>query len=298
MIRLVAWLMLALVAGGCRGFHEIAIRQRLVETRFFSRDVPQALVDVDAFLISRKAEGLQTWCELCVTSAESLPDGSRKYCLSSGDESSCFIARAKDAKLTRFEPVPGERLSTQVVRMLWSTLEPEVYGKAELADLEEIDVLAEEEERSFVPKWTFVAGAKVGSVVSYEAPAFTFGGQVGFRYWGSLFVIPGAVIEVENMLQTERSMITSSVLARVELALWTPANADYLNLPSISFLMGAGPLLGFGRTPALGGRAVMGVHLAHLGRFYTPFFFELGFQALEVDEHATTGLRVALGLGF
>ena len=85
---------------------------------------------------------------------------------------------------------------------------------------------------------------------------------------------------------------------RIELSLWSDDNARFFNLPRLTFLMSGGPLVAFGQKAALGGRAVLGLHLGHLGRFLTPFFFELGFQALEVDEQSATGLRIAVGLGF
>ena len=100
------------------------------------------------------------------------------------------------------------------------------------------------------------------------------------------------------MVQSGRSIVALGAQGRVELALWSDDNSRFANLPRMTFLMSGGPLVGFGSNPGLGGRAVLGLHLIHLASFLTPFFFELGFQALEVDAQSSTGLRIAVGLGF
>ncbi|MDP2271679.1 MAG: hypothetical protein Q8N23_01425 [Archangium sp.] len=298
--RLAALCAVVLASQGCRAFHETAIKQRLTQRRFFAaREVTKPLAEIDTFLTSRKQDVVRSWCELCLISALTNPDGSRTYCLSSHEEESCVVARSTPSGGTRFEPVPGAPMaSAQVVRSLWNNVDFEASIAAEVNTEQQIAELAAEEEEQFTPRWSFIAGAKTGAVVSNDPPSFTFGGQVGFRYWGSLFVVPGAVVEVESMIQAGRNLATAGAQGRIELTLWSEENARFVNLPRISFLMSGGPLVGFGKNASLGGRAVFGLHLIHLGRFVTPFFFELGFQALEVDEQTATGLRIAVGLGF
>lgn len=289
---------LLLVGQGCRALHESSIKQRLTQLRFFASEVKKPLADIDTFLMARRQDA-RTWCELCLVSVSSQLDGSRLYCLSSHEEESCLVARGTASGGTRFEPAPGTPLtSAQVVRALWGSLDLSAAQASELSSEEEMASLVAEEEESFVPRWSFVLGAKTGTVVSADVPSFTFGGQAGFRYWGSLLVISGAVVEVESLVQGDRTLVTAGAQGRIELTLWNDDNTRFANLPRLSFVMGAGPLLGFGQQAALGGRAVLGLHLVHLGRFLTPFFFELGYQALEVDEETATGLRVAVGLGF
>ena len=286
-------------AAGCVTLHEAAIKQRLTQTRFFSREFKKPLAELDAWLMARHVDPALTWCELCLVSALTNPDQSRTYCLTSRDEQSCVIAQATPAGGTRFEPVKdGPPPSGTVVRALWTVVDSQTAATSEIVTEDELSAMATEEEERFVPRWSFVAGAKTGTVVSYDPPTFTFGGQLGFRYWGSLFVVPGAVVEVESMLQGGRALATAGAQGRIELSLWSDDNARFFNLPRLTFLMSGGPLVAFGQKAALGGRAVLGLHLGHLGRFLTPFFFELGFQALEVDEQSATGLRIAVGLGF
>lgn len=298
--RLAGWCAVMLCAQGCRASHEASIKQRLTQLRFFAHEVKRPLSEIDTFLIGRRQEAVRTWCELCLVSVTTNPDGSRTYCLEAHEEHSCLLARSTPANGTRFEPAPGPQLSAQVVRSLWNAIEVSSAVEAELSTEEQIDAFALEEEEGFTPRWSFILGAKTGVVVSSDPPGFTVGGQAGFRYWSSLFVVPGALLEVENLVQAGRRTPLGILGAqgRIELTLWSEQNARFANLPRLSFLMSAGPLVGFGRQAALGGRAVLGLHLLHLGRFLTPLFFELGFQALEVDEQASTGLRLAIGLGF
>ncbi|MFT3709770.1 MAG: hypothetical protein QM817_19245 [Archangium sp.] len=291
-----ALLLLLLSLTGCRALHENAIKQRLIQSRFYGRELPRTLQNVDEYLTSRRQDAVQTWCDLCVASAETLPSGERKYCLSARGENACVLATAVSDKTMKFEPL-DKPSSSQVARALWWAFEPDTAQQADFANQDELSRLAEDEEESFQSRWSFLAGAKAGTVVSYDPPTFTFGGQAGVRYWGSLFVIPGAALEIENMLQAGRSLVTGHLQGRIELALWNDENTRFFNLPKITFLMGGGPLIGFGRAPALGGRAVLGIHLDHLSWFVTPFFFELGFQVLDVDEQTSSGLRIALGLG-
>ncbi len=296
---MVALAAVVLATSGCVTTHEAAIKQRLTQTRFFGREFHKPLADVDTFLMQRRQDPARPWCELCMVSALTNPGGSRTYCLSSHDEESCVVARSTSGGGVRFEPPQGgPPASAQVIRALWNAVERESAAAAEHLTEDELAAMAREEEERFTSRWSFIAGAKTGAVVSYDPPTFTFGGQLGFRYWGSLFVVPGATVEVESMLQGSRSLATVGAQGRIELALWSDDNERYFNLPRLSFLMSGGPLVAFGQKAALGGRAVLGLHLGHLGRFLTPFFFELGFQAIEVDEQSATGLRVAVGIGF
>ena len=293
------WAVLLLIAPGCRALHEAAIKQKLTQLRFFSQEVKKPLAEIDTFLMSRLQGPVRTWCELCLVSAQTRADGARTYCINSHEEESCLVARSTPSGGTRFEPVSeSATTSAQVVRSLWNAIDLNAASASELSTADQISTLAADEEEHFRPRWSFVLGAKTGAVISYDPASFTFGAQAGFRYWGSLFVIPGATLEVESLVQGGRSFVTLGAQGRIELALWSDENGRFANLPRITFLMSGGPLVGFGRQPALGGRAVLGLHLLHLGHFLTPFFFELGFQALEVDEQSSTGLRVAVGLGF
>ena len=290
---------LLVLSGGCRSLHEASIKQRLTQLRFYAHDLNKPLSDVDTYLMARHQDARRPWCELCLVSAQTNPDGSRTYCLSSREEEGCLTARTTPSGGTHFEQAAGGAVAPgQIVRALWNAVDPITAAQSELSSDEQVSALAADEEEHFTPRWSFILGAKTGAVVSHDPPTFTFGGQAGFRYWGSLFVVPGALVEVESMVQAGRNLVTLGGQGRIELTLWTDDNARYANLPRISFFMSGGPLVGFGATPALGGRAVLGLHLLHLARFLTPFFFELGFQALEVDEQSATGLRIAVGLGF
>lgn len=298
MKRALALALLTLLFPACRGLHESAIRHRLVLSRFFAREVHRSWQEVDAALLALHSESVKPFCNLCVTSAENTADNTgRRYCVASLGERTCFVVKPSSPTTTRFV-AEDVNPSSSVVRGVWLLLEPEVAARAEGADATELSSLALQEEEAFTPRWSFIAGAKVGATVSYDPPTFSFGGQAGFRYWGSLFVVPGALLEIDNNLQNGRSFITSHLQGRVELALWEASNARFFNLPRLSFVMGGGPVVGFGRAPSLGGRAVFGIHLEHLASFVTPLFFELGYQALEVDEQSSSGLRFALGLGF
>lgn len=295
--RLGLFLTLALGASlaGCRAVHAELIESRLVEHRFFEHDVAMSLGDVDRVLTGLRTERLR-WCELCTLSAQWVGDA-RQYCLTSHHELACLEARAVAGNHTRFRVPTAQATSDSVIRALWWTLEPSVARLSERPDDAELDALAEEEEEAFVPRWSFIAGAKVGTVISADPTAYTFGGQVGVRYWGSLFVIPGVVFEAENALQRDRSVVGLSVQGRIELSVWRADNARFFNAPSISFVMSGGPLVGVGYGAGLGGRASVGVHIIHLSQLPTPVFLELGFQALTVDEKGLTGLRLALGIG-
>lgn len=301
---LVSLFALCALTTSCRALHENAIKTRLVQSRFYGRELKKPLSEVDQYLTSRRQDAVRTWCDLCVASAETINDdvagkvavGKRKYCLSARGENACVIAERVTDTSMKFEPLDRPP-SSAIARALWWAFEPETAQLADSADQAELSRLAYEEEEAFTPRWTFLAGAKAGAVISYDPPTFTFGGQAGVRYWGSLFVIPGAALEVENMLQAGRSLVQTHLQGRIELALWSDENTKFFNLPRLTFVMGGGPLVGFGRTPALGGRAILGIHLDHLSTFITPFFFELGFQVLEVDEQTSSGLRIALGLG-
>jgi hypothetical protein len=167
--------------------------------------------------------------------------------------------------MTQFAPSGPEPVSTEVVRAVWALFESEIAATADAATDEELSSLAALESDRFTPRWSFAAGGKVGSVISFEPPTFTFGGQVGFRYWGSNFVIPGAVVEVENMIQAARSLLTASLIARVEFGGVGRRERTLFQSPAHLLQHGGGDAL--------------------------------GLQVLEVDEKSSTGLRVALGLG-
>jgi len=284
---------------GCRTWHEQNVKQRLLQTRFFTSDVPRPLAEVDALVLARARVGpVEASCRFCLVSADTVADGARRYCFESYGEPGCVRARAVGPGTTRFESTQAEVVPVNVVRELWHLLDEPAAIAANNETEFDVEAIAIEEERRFTPKWSFVAGGRAGAVVSTDAPTFTFGGQAGVRYWASTFVIPGAAVELENALQSARSFITLGSMARAELSVWVDENRRFFNLPFMTFLMSVGPLFAFGRLPSAGVRATVGVHVLHVGRFLTPLFFELGFQSLVVDEVSASGLRVGIGLGF
>lgn len=292
-------LVLVAALSGCRTWHEGHVKQRLLQTRFFTSDVARPLSDVDAVVLARRREGpVQAACPFCLVSADTERDGARRYCFEAYGEPGCVRARAVSATHTRFEAAQGSPVPVGVVRSLWRLLdEPSAIAANNETEFD-VEAIAIEEEERFTPRWTFLGGARTGVVVSSDAPTFTFGGQAGFRYWTNYFLLTGAALEVENALQSTRSYLTIGANARAELTVWIDENQAFLNLPFMTFFMAAGPLLGVGRAPSVGMRATVGVHVLHVGRFLTPLFFEVGFQSLVVDEASTSGLRVAIGLGF
>lgn len=296
-MKLTALCVALFLGTGCRGLHEASIRQRAPAQRFFARDVEVPLHVVDTKLMGLRYDPQHPWCELCTVRFVVTSPVDREYCLSSREEVSCFRAKATSEKSVHFEGIDGTPRA-QVVRALWLALEPERARAAiELTD-DEVEVIAEDEEENFPAKWSMTAGARVGSVISFDPPAFTFGGSIGFRRWVGPFLIGGAVLDVENALQGSRNFGVIALNGRIELSLWEEDNERWWNLPRVSFFMGAGPLVGIGQSAALGGRAVAGVQLTRLGAFPTPFFFEFGYQVLDLDKQTSSGLRVALGLGF
>jgi hypothetical protein len=182
--------------------------------------------------------------------------------------------------------------------VFWSLLDPAGARQAANPDEDDVPQLTIEEEERFTPKWSFVAGARSGVVSAFTDAVFTFGGQLGVRYWASTYLVPGLALELENTVFRDGSEVTLAPQARLELSVWRPENARFFNLPNLSFLMAAEPLFALGSKVTVGGRAVVGVHLEHVGRFPTPFFFEFGFQSLTVRGHDASGLRVAIGIGF
>ncbi|MEW5738598.1 MAG: hypothetical protein AB1938_06705 [Myxococcota bacterium] len=292
---------LALLAGlcGCRTWHEGFVKQRLLQTRFFNSDVPRPLQEVDALVLEKKRTGpVESPCRFCLTSAEQERDGARRYCFEAYGEPGCVRARAVGPAMTRFESAQPDAVPVAVVRELWRLLDEAAAIAANNETEFDVEAIAIEEERRFVPRWTFLGGARAGAVVSTDPPTFTFGGQAGFRYWANYFLLIGGAAEVENALQNNRSYLTLGAMARAEVSVWSDENQRFFNLPFLTFLMSAGPLFAFGAAPSAGVRATVGAHVVHVGRLVTPLFFELGFQSLRVDEQSSSGLRVAIGLGF
>lgn len=293
------WVAVALSLAGCRTWHEAFVKQRVLQTRFFNSDVPRPLTEVDAVLLALEREGpVKAACRFCLVSADSEKDGARRYCLEAFGEQGCVRARAVQPKSTRFESGQPDPVPASVVRALWRVLDEAAAIEANNESEVDVEAIAYEEEQRFTPRWTFLAGARTGAVVSADAPTFTFGGQAGFRYWANYFLLTGAAVEVENALQSTRSFVTFGAMARAELSSWNDDNPRYFNLPFMTFVMAVGPLVAVGRGPSAGVRATVGLHVIHVGRFPTPLFFELGFQSLIVDEVSASGLRVSIGLGF
>lgn len=295
--RLAALTMALSLCAGCHAMHAAVIRQRVSTERFFAHDVALSLDDIDAMLAPRRFNSNRPWCELCTQTLQVLPDDTRVYCLVSREQSSCVAARQVGARAVRFAPHDGPPRA-QVVWSLWNLLEPQQARIANDLSDEEVEAFAVKDEEDFTPRWSMTAGLRVGSVISFDMPSFSFGGSVGFRRWGSPYVIPGATLDVENVVLGGRSFIAAAANGRIELSVWTDDNARWWNVPRVSFIMSGGTLVGFGFVPAIGGRAMLGVQLNRLGEFPTPLFFEFGYQALEVDKQAVTGLRVAIGVGF
>jgi hypothetical protein len=277
--------------------HESVIRQRLLETRFSLAEVPRPLVEVDELLQELPRRGSVAGCEeLCLESARVKDDGARVYCVARGRDEACVAAREVDGA-TRFSSEQPLALPPGLVAQLWALVDAPGAGLAQAADDADVPELAEQEAQRFTPRLSFVAGARTATVASPGAPSFAVGGQLGLRYWASLYVVPGVAVEVGNVLQQARSFVTAALQGRVELTLWASENRWFLNLPGVSFLMAAMPVLGFGHSVAIGGRALIGAHLTHLGRYPTPFFFEVGFQVLTVDGLDASGFRVGVGVG-
>jgi hypothetical protein len=294
--RLLVLLVIA-AGGGCRTAHEREVRTRLLQTRFELSDIPLTLAQVDRKLAALPAAFPGSACQVLCLSTRRTEGGARVYCLVRQGEQGCVTARpVGDA--TRLQALRQGSLPPGVLTALWAQLDPE--AAAATAGLTEDDsaALAAEEEARFEPRWSFVAGARTGVVSGGTEPTFDFGAQAGFRYWASYFLVPGVALEAAGIGLRREDLLSLAVQARLELSLWSEDNARFLNLPSLSFLMAAVPVLAFGSQTALGARAVIGVHLGHLGQRPLPFFFEVGFQWLTVDRSDVSGLRVAVGLGF
>jgi hypothetical protein len=286
-----------LAAQGCRSAHESSVLQRLTQVRLAQATIPRPLADLEAAVLALPRPGLTRTADLRLKTASTAPDGVHTWCLQQADLGGCYVASAEGLE-TRVEAAPGTVPSGTLTRQLWEVLDPAGAAVASRGVTDdELSALADDEEANFKPRWSFTAGARSGAVTSLDAPAFTFGGQVGVRYWASYFLVPGVALEIENMLQRSRSVLTLAPQARLELTMWSDENVRFFNLPTITFVMAVEPLIAFGRQPAVGARAVIGVHLGHLGRIVTPFFFEFGYQSLVVDEVGASGLRIALGLG-
>jgi hypothetical protein len=282
---------------GCRAAHEAMVLQQLPQHRLSQAAMGRTLGETDAvFQGLPPAEGAPT-SELRLASATTNADGSRTWCVTMSELRGCFQGRA-EGLTTRLSTAKGATPSGTLTRAVWGLLDPaSLVTSPSTVTAEELAALTDEEEASFTPRWTFTAGARSGAISSIDTPAFTFGGQLGVRCWASYYLLPGLALEVENMLQRERTVLTLAPQARLEVALWSDENERFLNLPALSFLMAMEPLFAFGHTTAVGARAVVGVHLGHLGRFITPFFFEVGYQSLTVDRLGASGLRVAIGVG-
>jgi hypothetical protein len=299
----VALLTLALVMPSCRAAHEAQIRQHLLLTRLELADVNHTPEQIDELVRAESEASTATQAQ--VNRAVEAPlrllgtkvDGPRHtWCVAQAELQGCFVGTAEGAH-TQIRALGGRPIASSVVRGFWGVLDGPAASEAENLPDSDVPALAEETEQRFAPRWSFTAGARSGAIATSEAPIFTFGGQAGVRYWANMFVIISALVEVENMVQTRGNTPTLAPQLRFEVTLWRPENERYFNLPDISFLMAAEPIFAFGLKPAVGARAVIGVHLVHLGRYPTPFFFELGFQSLEVDRHTASGLRVGLGIG-
>jgi hypothetical protein len=284
---------LGLLLSGCRAAHETLVRQRLLVTRLELAELRKTPAEIDALvnaLDPAATTGLRR-ISLAVENAEHV------WCVGVRDYEGCFSGVAEGTAGTRVRATGGRSPPPLVVHAFWELLDAPAANEAVALPDSDAPQLAEEEEARFAPRYSLTGGVRTGAVVSPESPAFTFGGQLGLRYWVNLFTIVGGAIEVENVLQQARSVVTLAPQARVELTLWRPENQRMANLPDVSFVMAAEPIFAFGRTLGAGARAVIGVQLVHLGRLPTPFFFELGYQSLEVDKHSLSGVRVALGVG-
>lgn len=287
-----AALALTLVSG-CRAAHETLVRQRLLITRLELAEVRQSPEQIDALVQALDPDSKQRGLRrLSIT-----VDGSRHvWCVARVDFEGCFTGVAEGTG-TRLHATGGYAIVPVLVHAFWELLDAPAANEAAALPDTDAPQLAEEEEARFASRFSLTGGLRTGAVVSTESPAFTFGGQLGLRFWSNLFTIVGGAVEVENVVQQLRNVVTLAPQLRFEVTLWRPENERIANLPDVSFLMAAEPLFAFGHTLAAGARAVIGVQLVHLGRLPTPFFFELGYQSLEVDKHSLSGLRVGLGIG-
>ncbi len=277
---------------GCRAAHETLVRQRLLVPRLALADVRSTPAQIDALvqaLDPAATRGLRR-VSLTVDGAEHV------WCVAVRDYEGCFTGLAEGAG-TRVHATGGRSPPPLVVQAFWEVLDAPAANEAVAQPDTDVAQLADEEENRFTPRLSLTGGVRTGAVVAGDGPAFTFGGHLGLRSWVNFFTIVGGAIEVENVLQLTRSVVTLAPQARIELTLWRPENQRMANLPDVSFVMAAEPLFALGRTLGVGARAVIGVQLVHLGRLPTPFFFELGWQSLEVDKHSLSGVRVGLGVG-
>jgi hypothetical protein len=297
-IRLGALAAVLVLAAGCRTVHENSVRTRLVQTRLSLSVVPRTLEQVDAALAALPPARPGWSCTtLCLVSAEVSAAGLRTWCLALWVDRGCLSARA-EGEGTRFWARREGDVPAPLAAALWALLDPEAAAEARAAGADDLAGLTAEEEERLTPRWSFLAGARTAIVAGAISPTFSYGGQVGVRYWANYFLVPGAAVELEEFQSIPRRVLALAVQARVELTLWSDENERYLNLPGLSFLMGVAPVLAFGASPAVGGRAMIGLHVGHIGRLILPCFFEAGFQWLRLPDLEISGLRVALGVGF
>lgn len=291
------WLVAVAALVSCRAVHESLVLQRVSQARLAQAGIPRPLAECEDILHSLPAPLFENDHSLLLTSNETRHDGAHVWCFTWHEQSGCFEATAQGQE-TRLTTSPLRPPSGALTRAVWAQLDPAgaLAGGAEVT-AEELSALAENEEATFERRWSFTAGARSGGVHTALTPAFTFGGHLGARYWVSHSLLPGLAVEVESVLHNSRTLLTVAPQARLELTVWRDDNARFANLPNLTFLMAVEPLIGFGSAPAVGARAVIGVHLMRVGNFITPFFIEAGFQALTVDGASLTGLRVAIGLG-
>ena len=287
-----------LVGAGCRSLHENGVRSRLVQLRLAQTVIPVSLETVEVALdnLPPTREGWRC-SALCRASTEVAADGVRTWCLSLRSADACISARA-DGTGTRFWSKQGAAAAPSVVSALWALLDPSGAREARTASDEEVMALAEEEAEQFTPRWTFVGGVRTAIVSGELTPIFSFGGQAGFRYWANYYLLPGSAVEVESAQVRNRGVLTLAVQGRLELTVWSEENTRFLNLPGLTFLMAVAPIVAFDGLPVVGGKALVALHLGHLGTAVIPVFFEAGFQWLKLQDIDASGLRVSLGVGF
>lgn len=290
--------MVFVALAGCRALHEEQVEQRLVQTRLRLADIPLPLSQVDALLASRQGVSRLEACSLCVDSV-SVEGNARTYCLTTGAQSGCVVARAVTPEVTRFEPDPRRpELPLAVARALWRLVDP---NGAQVATRElatgELSSLAIEEEERFTPRSSWFARATLsGTMVPYQT-YFTLGLSAGVREWLGYFLVVGAGVSLEWSLFARPTVV--GVPVRAELTLWSDELGARWNLPAASFLMTMTPLIAFGDGPdaAFGARGTIGVQLTKPQAQWIPIALELGYQAVGSAGANISGPRVALSFG-
>jgi hypothetical protein len=291
------WLALLVVGCACRGLHEERVSERLLGRQLMEHEFSMTLQQLDALLSTVKYPEPGQDCELCLLSSQVTSDGNQLYCVISGMNTGCVVA--KEARPGRLQMVAIARpLAAPLARALWRFVEGPTADSASEAAEASVSSITALEERDFEGAWSFFANAGTSAVLTLKTPAIGFGAQGGVRRWLNYYLMGGTGLEVEILPFTTRPLTVVGVQARAELTMWDEYFRRTLNLPNVSFLMAITPLAAFGTRPAFGARGVIGMQMLRLGNAWTPIRLELGYQYLVVNGFSVSGARAGLMLGF